>query len=88
MPAEKSADKLGSRMGVGERLEILCPVLFELKSLRALVGAYFPKYAPMFSNEPRRSHWLKRTNNAPCSKENGAHAFLRRGALYKRPCEG
>lgn len=28
MPADKSADKLGSRMGVGERLEILCPVLF------------------------------------------------------------
>lgn len=28
MPADKSADKLGSRIGVGERLEILCPVLF------------------------------------------------------------
>ena len=28
MPADKSADKLGSRLGVGERLEILCPVLF------------------------------------------------------------
>ena len=28
MPAGKSADKLGSRMGVGESLEILCPVLF------------------------------------------------------------
>lgn len=28
MPADKSADKLGSRTGVGERLEILCPVLF------------------------------------------------------------
>ena len=27
MPAEKSADKLGSRMGVSESLEILCPVL-------------------------------------------------------------
>jgi hypothetical protein len=30
MPAEKSADKLGSRIGVGESLEILCPVLFEM----------------------------------------------------------
>ena len=35
MPAEKSADKLGSRMGVGERLEILCPVLFANSAQRS-----------------------------------------------------